>query len=219
MWRLLGRSSFLYVYSQENVVLFGRSLVCLWHLKQGLTHSSAQLLEAEWNGRRGWRGGPEVKSTGCLTRGPESNSQQPHGGSQPPTVKSDALFWCVWRELQCTHIHKINKSLKQNKKKEMEREGRKLKLDVRLFWEWPPPPFPSCSLPSIARSLFHIRAILLLRMVSWEHHASGKPTPEGEEASSPARRAQLPTALSVDCSCINNPSMPAQVSALRNAAT
>lgn len=34
----------LYVYSQENVVLFGRSLVRLWHLKQGLTHSSAQLL-------------------------------------------------------------------------------------------------------------------------------------------------------------------------------
>jgi hypothetical protein len=22
---------------------------------------------------------------------------------------SDALFWCVWRQLQCTHIHKINK--------------------------------------------------------------------------------------------------------------
>lgn len=37
----------LYVYSQENVVLFGRNLVRLWHLKQGLTHSSAQLLEAE----------------------------------------------------------------------------------------------------------------------------------------------------------------------------
>jgi hypothetical protein len=23
---------------------------------------------------------------------------------------SSALFWCVWRQLQCTHIHKINKS-------------------------------------------------------------------------------------------------------------
>jgi hypothetical protein len=22
---------------------------------------------------------------------------------------SDAFFWCVWRQLQCTHIHKINK--------------------------------------------------------------------------------------------------------------
>jgi hypothetical protein len=21
---------------------------------------------------------------------------------------SDALFWCVWRELQCIHIHKIS---------------------------------------------------------------------------------------------------------------
>jgi hypothetical protein len=27
----------------------------------------------------------------------------------------DALFWYVWREKQCTHIHKINKSLKTNK--------------------------------------------------------------------------------------------------------
>jgi hypothetical protein len=25
---------------------------------------------------------------------------------------SDALFWCVWRQLQCTHIHKINIILK-----------------------------------------------------------------------------------------------------------
>jgi hypothetical protein len=23
---------------------------------------------------------------------------------------SDALFWCVWRQLQCTHIQKMNKS-------------------------------------------------------------------------------------------------------------
>jgi hypothetical protein len=28
-------------------------------------------------------------------------------------MRSDALFWCVWRQLQCTHIHKINKSLKK----------------------------------------------------------------------------------------------------------
>jgi hypothetical protein len=27
---------------------------------------------------------------------------------------SNALFWCVWRQLQCTHIHKISKSLKNN---------------------------------------------------------------------------------------------------------
>jgi hypothetical protein len=34
---------------------------------------------------------------------------------------SDTLLWCVWRQLQCTHIHKINKSfffLKRKKEKE-----------------------------------------------------------------------------------------------------
>jgi hypothetical protein len=33
--------------------------------------------------KRGWRDGSEVKSTDCSSRGPEFNSQQPHGGSQP----------------------------------------------------------------------------------------------------------------------------------------
>jgi hypothetical protein len=31
----------------------------------------------------GWRDGSEVKGTVCSSRGPEFNSQQPHGGSQP----------------------------------------------------------------------------------------------------------------------------------------
>jgi len=39
--------------------------------------------------------GSVVKSTDCSSRGPESNSQQPHGGSQPSVMRSDALFWCV----------------------------------------------------------------------------------------------------------------------------
>ncbi|EDM16381.1 rCG63686 [Rattus norvegicus] len=43
----------------------------------------------------GWRDGSEVKSTDCSSRGPEFNSQQPHGGSQPSVMGSDALFWCV----------------------------------------------------------------------------------------------------------------------------
>jgi hypothetical protein len=34
-----------------------------------------------------------------LPRGPEFNSQQPHGGSQPSVMESDATFWCVWRQL------------------------------------------------------------------------------------------------------------------------
>jgi len=34
----------------------------------------------------GRREGSEVKSTGCSSRGPEFKSQQPYGGSQPPTM-------------------------------------------------------------------------------------------------------------------------------------
>jgi len=33
--------------------------------------------------------------TVCSSRGPEFNCQQPHGGSQPSVMKSDALFCCV----------------------------------------------------------------------------------------------------------------------------
>ena len=36
-----------------------------------------------------------VKSTDCPNRGPEFNSQQSHGGSQPSVVGSDALLWSV----------------------------------------------------------------------------------------------------------------------------
>jgi len=60
-----------------------------------------------------WRDGSVVKSTGCSSRGPEFKSQQTHGGSQPSVMRSDALFWCVWRQWQCAHRHKINKSKKQ----------------------------------------------------------------------------------------------------------
>jgi hypothetical protein len=45
--------------------------------------------------REGWRDGSVVKSTDCSSRGPEFNSQQPHGGSQPPGMGSVVLFWCV----------------------------------------------------------------------------------------------------------------------------
>jgi hypothetical protein len=29
------------------------------------------------------------------SEGPEFKSQQPHGGSQPSVMRSDALFWCI----------------------------------------------------------------------------------------------------------------------------
>jgi hypothetical protein len=31
----------------------------------------------------------------CFSRGPEFNSQQPHGDSQTSVMGPDALFWCV----------------------------------------------------------------------------------------------------------------------------
>jgi len=42
----------------------------------------------------GWRDGSAVTSTAYSSRSSESN-QQPHDGSQPSVMGSDALFWCV----------------------------------------------------------------------------------------------------------------------------
>jgi hypothetical protein len=39
-----------------------------------------------------WRDGSVVKSTDCSSKGPEFNSQQPHGGSQPSVMGFDVLF-------------------------------------------------------------------------------------------------------------------------------
>jgi hypothetical protein len=43
----------------------------------------------------GWRDGSAVKSIDYSSKGPEFNSQQPHGSSQPSVMGSDTLFWCV----------------------------------------------------------------------------------------------------------------------------
>jgi hypothetical protein len=39
-----------------------------------------------------WKGSA-LKSTDCSSRGPEFNSQQPHGASRPSEMGSDALFY------------------------------------------------------------------------------------------------------------------------------
>jgi hypothetical protein len=39
----------------------------------------------------GWNDGSAVRSTDCSSRGPEFNSQKPHGCSQPSVMGSDAL--------------------------------------------------------------------------------------------------------------------------------
>jgi hypothetical protein len=41
----------------------------------------------EIKGLARWLSGKE-----CSSKGPEFKSQQPHGGSQPPIMRSDALF-------------------------------------------------------------------------------------------------------------------------------
>jgi hypothetical protein len=38
----------------------------------------------------GWRNGLVIKSTDCSSRGPEFNSQHPHGGSHPSVMGTDA---------------------------------------------------------------------------------------------------------------------------------
>jgi hypothetical protein len=45
--------------------------------------------------QKGRKDGSAVKSTDCSLEGPEFKSQQPHGGSQPSIMRSDALFWSV----------------------------------------------------------------------------------------------------------------------------
>ena len=64
---------------------------------------------------RSWRYDSVVKRTDYSSRVLEFNSQQPHGGSQPSVMGSDALFWCVWKQLQCTDMYKTIKSLKIKK--------------------------------------------------------------------------------------------------------
>jgi hypothetical protein len=56
----------------------------------------------------GWRDGLADKSTGCSTRGPEFNSQQPHVGPQPSVMGFDAFFWCLKRATVYSYIKQIN---------------------------------------------------------------------------------------------------------------
>ena len=57
----------------------------------------------------GWRDGSVVKSTTCSSKGPEFNSQKPHGSSQPSVMRSGALFWPAGRVLRILYIYIINK--------------------------------------------------------------------------------------------------------------
>jgi hypothetical protein len=52
------------------------------YVSQKLTHGPGKMAQ-------------QVKSTNCSSEGPEFNSQQPHGGSQPSIMRSDTLFWGI----------------------------------------------------------------------------------------------------------------------------
>jgi hypothetical protein len=64
-------------------------------LKRNAKQKSRQPINIIKKGRGDWRDGSVVKSTNCTSRGPEFNSQQPHGGSQPSLIGSYALFWSI----------------------------------------------------------------------------------------------------------------------------
>jgi hypothetical protein len=67
----------------------------MWGLGCQAVLGSSWLKEVEPLDPQGWRDGTVVTSTDCSSEGPEFNSQQLHGGSQPSVMRSDALFWCV----------------------------------------------------------------------------------------------------------------------------
>jgi hypothetical protein len=69
--------------------------------------------------KRGWRDGSGVKSTDCSIRGPEFDSQQPHGGSQPSVMRFYALFDVTEDSYRVLIYNK--EILKKKKKKERKR--------------------------------------------------------------------------------------------------
>jgi hypothetical protein len=77
-------SQHLHGSSQPSII----QLQEIWH-----PHTDKQYILK--NKIQGWRDDSEGKSTDCSSKGPEFKSQQPHGGSQPPVMRSDTLFWCI----------------------------------------------------------------------------------------------------------------------------
>jgi hypothetical protein len=56
-----------------------------------------------------WRDGLAVKSTGCSSRGPEFNSQQPHGGSQPSDLMPSSGMQGICADRALIYIKQTNK--------------------------------------------------------------------------------------------------------------
>ena len=72
------------------------------------THTHNKQIDVIFRNRlAGWRDGSAVKSTDCSSEGPKFKSQQPHGGSQPSVMRTDAS-WTATVYLDIT-INKIFK--------------------------------------------------------------------------------------------------------------
>jgi hypothetical protein len=79
----IARTCYTYIHRSKTLI----------HIKKNPQKKIRDILIKKEAG--GWSDGSVVKSTDGSSRGPEFNSQQPHGGSQPSVKGSDALFWCV----------------------------------------------------------------------------------------------------------------------------
>ena len=70
-------------------------------MKGGTILSELKIINSSDNNKnKGWQDGSAGKSTDCSSKDDELKSQQPcGGGSQPPVMRSDTLFWCVLSQL------------------------------------------------------------------------------------------------------------------------
>jgi hypothetical protein len=63
------------------------------------TIQETQKIRINYNDKKGSGGAGEmaqwVRAPDCSSKGLKFKSQQPHGGSQPPVMRSDDLFRCV----------------------------------------------------------------------------------------------------------------------------
>ena len=62
------------------------------HITETIQDLKTEIEKNKENTSLGWRDSSVVKSTACSSKGPEFNSQQPHGVSQPSVMTSGALF-------------------------------------------------------------------------------------------------------------------------------
>jgi hypothetical protein len=76
-----------YTITLEKQDLKSLLMMMIEDIKKDINNSLKEIQE--------WAGKMAQWLRACSSEGPEFKSQQPHGGSQPSVMKSDALFWSV----------------------------------------------------------------------------------------------------------------------------